>query len=70
MNNKNRTVERKNRDTIRYIFLKKMRLCGKTYSLTSPFSGKNKNQRARLAGSFACLKQGISRLRSSSIGWK
>jgi len=70
MNNKNRTTEQRNRDKIRYLFLQQMKLCGKSYRLKSPFSGKNKAQRARLAGSFACLKNGLSRIeRNRYFGW-
>lgn len=55
MNNKNRTEETQRRDKIRYLYLKKMGLTGKTYSLSSPMSGKNKAQRSRLMAGFSCL---------------
>lgn len=62
MNNKNRTEETQRRDKIRYLYLRKKGLTGKTYSLSSPMSGKNKAQRSRLMAAFSCLRGAPQRM--------
>jgi len=65
MNNKNRTEETQRRDKVRYLFLRKKGLTGKTYSLSSPMSGKNKAQRSRLMAGFSCLKNAPVRMKTT-----
>ena len=59
MNNKNRTEDRKLRDKIRHVALQKMGLTGKTYSLTSPLSGKNKAQRNKVISGIQSVNHGL-----------